>query len=285
MSHPGLAGALSFLRCPHCAADLYLSGGSARCRSGHAFDIARQGYVNLAPGDAAASRGDTADMVRARAIFLASGHFDGLIEVVAEECEHAAAGSHDDGCIVDVGAGAGHHLARVLDRLPGRAGVALDSSKPALRRAARAHPRIGAAGCDAWRAIPVRDAAAAVVLSVFAPRNAAEIARLLAPGGALVVVTPTDRHLTELVGALGLLTVDSRKRKRLEAKLDPFLAPIGERSWGATMSMSHEDVANLVAMGPSAHHIDPVTIGARVAALAPTVGVTASVTVTTYRAR
>src|SRR5688572_30940209 len=41
------------------------------------------------------------------------------------------------GCILDLGAGTGWYLARVLDRLPGRIGLALDLSKHALRRAAR----------------------------------------------------------------------------------------------------------------------------------------------------
>src|SRR5688572_20694208 len=121
------------------------------------------------------------------------------------------------GCILDLGAGTGWYLARVLERLPGRQGLALDLSKHALRRAARAHPRIGAVACDAWAPLPLRDGVAALVLSVFAPRDGAEIARVLRPGGALVVVTPTDRHLEPLVSKLGLLTVDERKEERIDA--------------------------------------------------------------------
>ena len=79
---------------------------------------------------------------------------------------------------LDLGAGTGRQLARVLDALPRRHGIALDVSRPALQRAARAHPRIGAVGCDIWGALPVRSAAAALVLNVFAPRNGDEIARV-----------------------------------------------------------------------------------------------------------
>ncbi len=75
------------------------------------------------------------------------------------------------GCAADVGAGPGYYLAAVLGQLPGRAGLALDVSKFALRRAARAHPRIGAVAADAWRRLPVADGAAAVVVNVFAPRS------------------------------------------------------------------------------------------------------------------
>ena len=57
------------------------------------------------------------------------------------------------------------------------------------------------------------------MLSVFAPRNASEMARILAPGGTLLAVTPTTRHLHELVGPLGLLSVPDDKEDRLDAQL------------------------------------------------------------------
>lgn len=35
------------LRCPNCHAELKREGKAFRCRNGHSFDVARQGYVNL----------------------------------------------------------------------------------------------------------------------------------------------------------------------------------------------------------------------------------------------
>jgi 23S rRNA (guanine745-N1)-methyltransferase len=67
--------------------------------------------------------------------------------------------------------------------------VAVDASKYAARRAARAHPRLGAVVDDTWREVPVRSRAIALAACIFAPRNGPEIARVLAPGGELVVVT------------------------------------------------------------------------------------------------
>ena len=46
-----------------------------RCPRRHSFDIARQGYVDLRAGRAPHA-GDTAEMVAARADFLAAGHYD-----------------------------------------------------------------------------------------------------------------------------------------------------------------------------------------------------------------
>ena len=166
------------------------AGDSLRCGAGHTFDIARQGYVSLLPAGSKGGGGDTAAMVQARADFLAAGHFTGLAAVLAEAAGAAAGWAAASGCVVDVGAGTGYYLAAVLDRLPQRAGLALDISKFALRKAARAHQRIGAAVCDSWRRLPVADSAAVLALNVFAPRDGAELCRILHPAGSLLVVTP-----------------------------------------------------------------------------------------------
>jgi 23S rRNA (guanine745-N1)-methyltransferase len=275
-----LDDALDLLRCPHCRARLHRSGGVVRCEAGHSFDVARHGYLSLLPGDAELRSADTAAMVAARAAVLGGGRFDPLGDALVESCGDAAA---TRGCVLDLGAGTGWYLARVLDRLPGRAGLALDLSKHGLRRAARAHPRIAAVACDAWRPLPVRDAVAAVALSVFAPRNGIEIARVLAPGGALVVAAPTDRHLAELVTELGLLSVDARKQQRLAEQLDPHLdrGERGEVEW--TMELDRAEVRDLVAMGPSVRHADPYLLDAAIAALPARVRVTGAVSLSVHR--
>jgi 23S rRNA (guanine745-N1)-methyltransferase len=277
-----LRDVLDLLRCPHCGAALALARGAVACAQGHSFDVARQGYVSLLTGDAQLASADSASMVAAREAFLAAGHLEPLAEALGGEAERALTGP---GCVIDLGAGTGWYLAHVLDRLPDRHGLALDLSKHALRRAARAHPRIGAVACDAWRRLPVRDGVAALVLSVFAPRDGAEIARVLRPGGALLVVTPTTVHMEQLVSALGLLNVDARKQERLEAKLDPHLEL--DRSAGLEwpLALGPADVANAVAMGPSARHVDQGGLDALVAALPQPVEATASVTIAVYRSR
>jgi 23S rRNA (guanine745-N1)-methyltransferase len=124
---------------------------------------------------------------------------------------------------------------------------------------------------------------AALVLSVFAPREGAEIARMLRPGGALVVVTPTGRHLDRVVSTLGLLTVDERKQERLDAKLDPYLELERRAGLDWSLALGASDVANAVAMGPSAHHVDKGELEVRIAALPQPLEATASVTISVYR--
>jgi 23S rRNA (guanine745-N1)-methyltransferase len=279
-----------FLRCPVCGGGLRADGGGPvapgrqlRCGLRHSFNVARQGYVSLTSGRGGPGTGDSAAMVMARDEFLRGGHYRPVADAVA-----ALAGQLDPpgpGLVADLAGGTGYYLARVLDDLPGaeRAGVCVDLSAPALRRAARAHPRAAAVGADAWQPLPLADASAALVLSVFGPRNPAEIERLLAPGGGLIVASPGPRHHQELRRALGLIGIDSRKEARLAAKFGRF----GDATVTAVRYQAHLDhpaVTSLAAMGPSARHVTRDELAARVAALPEQVAVTVDVEVRSYRA-
>lgn len=271
-----LADVLPYLRCPVCRATLAAAGPAVRCRRGHSFDVARQGYLHLAPGGVTHS-GDTAAMVAARHRLLTSGAYDFI------DAALVAAAPAGGGLVVDAGAGTGHHLAALLAARPAAVGLAVDVSKPALRRAARCHPRAGAVLADTWRRLPVADGVAATVLDVFAPRNGAEFARVLRPGGTLLAVTPTSGHLAELTGPLHLLRVDPDKDDRVASALAPWFRPDGDAVHTRRLPLSRDQVRAVVEMGPSAHHADPHEWAAAVAALPETVTVTASVRVSRYR--
>jgi 23S rRNA (guanine745-N1)-methyltransferase len=278
------------LRCPLCAGGFTQTdastGASLRCERGHSFDIARQGYVNLLH-ESDPHTGDTAAMVEARTEFLAGGHYgfvsNAVVEAAQSLCTQLTGAAPP--LVADVGAGTGYYLSAVLDALPDFAGVALDVSKPALRRAAHAHPRAAGALCDVWRQLPLADGAARLILNVFAPRQGAEFQRVLSPDGALIVVTPTAAHLRVLIEALPLLAVDPNKDKAVAASLDDRFDQIGEKVYSQILQLTHTEVRNLVAMGPSAWHTDPATIAMRLAELPEVLTVTASVRVGSYRPR
>jgi 23S rRNA (guanine745-N1)-methyltransferase len=277
-----LPEAVSLLACPHCGGGFAPAGGSLRCLQGHTFDVARHGYLNLVVAGTHTGTADTAAMVAARDMFLRAGHFAKLRDAIAEAAVRAI--TDGPGCIIDIGTGTGYYLAGVLTELPGRVGLALDLSKFTLRRAARAHERIGAVACDAWGRLPVRDGCAALILDIFAPRNSAEFRRVLAPGGRLIVVTPTSRHLQELVAPLGLLGVDDRKQQRLSDKLGADFALASSFDLEGPLSLAPEEVATLVGMGPSSRHIDAHVVRESIERVcAPWANATLSVTVSTYR--
>lgn len=155
--------------------------------------------------------------------------------------------------VVDLGAGTGHYLAAVLDGCAEANGLAFDVSKAALRQAAKAHPRAGAVLADTWGTLPLADASVDVLLNVFAPRNGAQMRRVLKSGGLLIVVTPTERHLAELREQLGLLSVDPSKAERLAVELRDFtLADERLLEWPLDLTAAEAD--DLIAMGPNAFH-------------------------------
>ncbi|MBE0416798.1 MAG: methyltransferase domain-containing protein [Coriobacteriia bacterium] len=277
-----LADVIDCLACPHCGENLSISASTVRCATGHSFDIARQGYVSLLPGDAHTGTADTTAMVAARETFLAAGHYAEISRAVADATERALVDA-GPGCVIDVGSGTGYYLAAVLERLPERVGIALDISKYALRRAARAHPHIGAVAGDVWRRLPVRTGSVAAVLDVFAPRNAAEFRRVLAPDGVLIVVIPDRNHLARLVETLDLLDVDVGKEARLATQLAQGFERVAVYRVEGPLELTHAEVDAAVAMGPSAHHVDPADIDVRVAALAEPVRTRLSVTVAVYK--
>ena len=254
---------------------------SLRCARRHTFDIARHGYVNLA-GRAPSDNADDQDMVRARAEFLDAGHYAPLAEHLGVLAARVGGG---DGLVLDAGAGTGYYLAAVLDCLPDAAGLAMDVSTYALRRAARAHQRAGAVGWDVWRPLPVRDGALSLLLNVFAPRNSVEFCRVLAPDGALIVVTPTDDHLAELVNAMRLLSVDARKRQRLDQTLSADFRLDATTVLRTPLTLSPPDVLRAAAMGPSARHVPAEELRRRAHAVDAPLRTTASFTVSVYRRR
>ncbi|MGI8457028.1 MAG: putative RNA methyltransferase [Propionibacteriaceae bacterium] len=246
MPAPGLDTVLDLLACPHCGGALTAHGPTLVCPDGHAFDVARQGYVNLLPRAAPASA-DTAAMVSARERFLDTGGYDPVLTALDQ-----AIG--DGSVLVDAGAGPGWYLQRLLAGRAGVRGLALDISVPAVRRAARRHPRLGAAVADTWRQLPVRDAVADVMLSVFAPRNPAEFARVLRPGGRLVVVAAQPDHLARLRDRFGLLAVEPDKQQRLESGLAAAFEVVEVIRVAFPLTLDPAMVRDLIGMGPNAFH-------------------------------
>ncbi len=270
-----LDAVLDVIACPVCGAGVMLSEGVLRCDGGHAFDVARQGFVTLSRAGIR-HPGDTAGMVDARQRVQSSGMFDDVSAALV------TAVGPDALTVLDVGCGTAHHTAVVVDAAAGRRGVALDSSKPALRRAARAHPRIGAVGADVVEGLPVRDGVVDAVLVSFAPRNATEFARVLAPGGRVVVVTPGPGHLAEIAEPLGMLGIGADKQTRLEDAMAPVLSRTGTQTVTSTVTLDRAMAADLALMGPAGFHSSAEELAGRATVLPATTDATLEVVLTTF---
>lgn len=271
-----LVTAAHLLRCPHCAATLIVEPTVAVCAAGHRFDRARGGGVTLLAPGAQLPPGDAPAMLEARDAFLGAGHYGPLTAALA------AAVPVTTSVLVDAGAGTGQHTAGVLDAHPAALGIALDASRAATRRAARAHERLAAVACDITAPWPVADGAAGAILSVFSPRHPEEFARVLAPGGTLVVASAADDHLHEAREPLGLLGVQPEKRARLHARLGDAFTPAALEHVRFTLDLDHRALLQLAGMGPAAFHWTAEDLAAGAADLPSPFSVTVSVTVETF---
>jgi len=251
----------AYLACPVCGGSLTDSEGSAHCAEGHSFDYARSGYLNLARQSAGRGRvGDTAAMVQARDELLETGHYEGIARGLVAAAREAGAKAT---VVAEIGSGTGYYLEAVCSALrePGPGpeyAFGFDLSKPAAALAARRHPGLRFAVADAEVAIPLVDAAAGLVLSVFSPRPAAELGRVTRPGGELVVACAGPRHLQRLRERLSLMSVQADKLERLSARLAPWFDPVSSVPIEYEAEFAEEDARRLVQMGPNAwHNADP----------------------------
>ncbi len=184
----------------NCGLPLAREPHALRCANGHAFDVARSGYVNLLqPQDRRSlAAGDAKETVQARRRLRDQGLGSAVDAVLgALLAEHV---SRADAAVVDLGCGTGDHLVHALADSD-RRGVGLDLSAHAVESAARNFPHRAwcVANCD--RVLPIRSGAVDVVLSIDARRPRDEIARVLAPGGAVIVAVPGAGDLRELRAA------------------------------------------------------------------------------------
>ncbi len=258
------------LLCPVCREGLEPEAEALLCPNRHAFDVAREGYVNLLLSRRSrAITGDSGEMLRARRAFLGAGHYRPLSEAVGDlVLQHLKArqASPEPPRILDVGCGEGHYLAQLRRHLEGAGGndevryLGMDVSKEAVRMAARANPGACLFVADVNRPWLLADGSMAILLDLFAPRNPAEFARVCAPGGLLLVAIPTPEHLAEPRARFGLLDIEPDKREHLLAQLEPGFALVKERVIQYRLELDGESLTHLLSMTPSYWHLPPEII-------------------------
>ena len=218
-------------------------------------------------------------MVAAREEFLGGHHFLPLVESIAELCLKHASGAR---FVMEAGAGVGYYIAHVLEALPLSLGLALDLSKFAARRAARAHVRLDAVVTDVRVRLPVKSECVDLALNVFAPRPASELFRTLNREGRLLVAFPAQHHMEEVRRSIEMLDIDVKKELRISRALDPFFRLLDTRLCQWEMELEHKQLASFILMGPSARHIEVSTLLGRIAGLESPLRVTGAVNLHVY---
>ncbi len=192
----------SIFCCPICKAPLYDTGATLQCADHHSFDKAAQGYVHLLPPNKMHAKlpGDSPEMVAARRSFLEAGFYQPFCDRICALVSDALRGRRSP-LLIDAGCGEGYYTDAVRSAVESvcdsPAVCGFDISKLAVRAAAgrgRGLPLAVASCFD----IPVRDACADMLLSVFSPIVPSEFARVLKPGGMLLLAVAGERHLLGL---------------------------------------------------------------------------------------
>lgn len=264
------------LLCPVCASILRLEARALICANGHNFDLAKEGYVNLLLKK---QLGDSKEMLVARRDFFAQGLYRPLADTVAElvlaelavddevdatrpstvVTQERETLKHAPVTILDAGCGEGFYLGHVQEalRIAGRQDlcVGIDLSKEAVKMAARRYKEAFFIVANLNERLVLADRAVQIMLNIFAPRNNAEYARVIAPGGTLLVVIPGARHLVQLREALHLLNIEEDKQQHVVAQFAQHFALVTVRPVAYELRLNNEEITQVVMMTPNYWHL------------------------------
>ncbi len=240
------------LLCPKCKALLNRDGGRMLCKAGHSYDIASEGYVNLALGKSGS--GDSREMCRARRDFLSKDYYKPLADSVSEQIITYTL--ELGGIICDAGCGEGYYLRNIRNTHqvshPANDGISyigFDLAKDSVRFAAKAEKnqenKISYAVSGIFD-MPLPDESCSAVISVFAPIPTDEAKRVLKKGGVLIIAGPGEHHLSGLKKILYDRPYDNEEK---ELKWDCFeLVSVIPTQY--TAFIQKEDIKNLFMMTP-----------------------------------
>ena len=149
------------------------------CPTGHSFDAAASGYVNLLQPQDRRSKdpGDTAAAVAARRRSHDRGVTGPLLDAIAEIVSPT-----ESDVVLDAGCGDGFYLGTLARRI-GFEAHGVDISIPAVKAAAKRYPEYQWTVANADRFIPYADRSFSIVWSITARMNSGEFRRVLRDDG------------------------------------------------------------------------------------------------------
>ncbi len=228
-----------------CGLPLERRGPAWVCPRGHAYDVARSGYLNLLqPQDRRSlTAGDAKAQVVARAALMRVGIGRGVVDLVVKRATALNLG--DDPTVVDLGSGTGEALGALAGERT-IAGIGIDLSIAATEYAARRFPKLTWVVANADRRLPILDRSVDLILSLHARRNPAECARVLARGGSLLVAVPAPDDLIELRALIQGQGLERERADALLAEHEPFFAVVERFSVRERLHLERESLLNLL---------------------------------------
>ena len=240
---------MSILTCPNCKSRLTLAGKSYKCENGHAFDIAKEGYVNLLLPNKkkTLNPGDNKTMLRARENFLSTGAFQFLIDGINSQLKTLTSQLQDIK-ILDIGSGSGFYLRKIFDNIDAHK-IGLDISKNGMSIAAKQDKKSTYLVASAYD-LPIASDSIDVVINIFSPIDLEELSRVLKSTGYFLKVVPGSNHMKEVAELVyeNFEPHQSDIDARLTA-LDAY-THIEKTQLEDKINLSKEELKNLISMTP-----------------------------------
>ena len=239
--------------CPICRENLTLVETSLKCCNRHSFDLAKFGYVNLAPQIKQSANYDKENFQNRQQI-LEAGFYQAILDAVSD----LLANSETSTTILDIGCGEGFYSRKLQESHPDKTFYAFDISKDSVQIAAKSEPNwavnwfVG----DLAR-LPIKDASMDILLDIFSPANYGEFRRVLSKDGILIKVIPTKNHLKEIRQKVqDQLTNKDYSNQDIKEHFQEHFSIQSIQTASLTKSITAEQRQALLSMTPLLFHVD-----------------------------
>ena len=239
--------------CPVCQENLALVESSLKCNNRHSFDLAKFGYVNLAPQIKQSANYDKENFQNRQQI-LEAGFYQAILEAIS----NLLSNSKNAKTVLDIGCGEGFYSRKLQERHPDKTFYAFDISKDSVQIAAKSEPNwavnwfVG----DLAR-LPIKDASMDILLDIFSPANYGEFRRVLSKDGILIKVIPTKNHLKEIRQKVqDQLTNKDYSNQDIKNHFQEHFTILSSQTASLTKTITAEQLQALLSMTPLLFHID-----------------------------
>lgn len=243
--------------CPICQENLTLVESSLKCCNRHSFDLAKFGYVNLAPQIKQSANYDKENFQNRQQV-LEAGFYQAILEVISD----LLASSKTTTTILDIGCGEGFYSRKLQESHSEKTFYAFDISKDSVQIAAKSEPNwavnwfVG----DLAR-LPIKDASMDILLDIFSPANYGEFRRVLSKDGILIKVIPTENHLKEIRQRVqNQLTNKDYSNQGIKNHFQEHFTILSSQTASLTKTITAEQLQSLLSMTPLLFHVDQTKI-------------------------
>ncbi|CTN65150.1 TPA: putative RNA methyltransferase [Streptococcus pneumoniae] len=239
--------------CPICQENLTLLETNFKCCNRHSFDLAKFGYVNLAPQIKQSANYDKENFQNRQQI-LEAGFYQAILDAVSD----LLASSKTTTTILDIGCGEGFYSRKLQESHSEKTFYAFDISKDSVQIAAKSEPNwavnwfVG----DLAR-LPIKDANMDILLDIFSPANYGEFRRVLSKDGILIKVIPTESHLKEIRQRVqDQLTNKEYSNQDIKEHFQEHFTILSSQTASLTKTITAEQLQALLSMTPLLFHVD-----------------------------